>query len=300
MVDGILSGSQELPGSDVSSLRFDGRLVRSGWSFQKAATTKQRTLEALRALTRWAPIPHWRHGLSAQRSETVITAILFTDLADAARRNAARSQEAFRAHHRLLSNAVQLNGGREVKWLGDGLMVAFSSVSDALQAAVAMQQAVRWPVDGIQLAVRVGLDVGETLRENRDHFGTTVVVARRLCDRAEGGQILCSALFADLLGRRKTFAFEPCGKLSIDGVAASVDAREVLYEDRRGRGGAREMARRRRRAGFPRSDERDAEGPAPNDTTPLFGAWHQGETGVASLAAGVRRLLRWIKSRSIC
>src|SRR6185295_12741433 len=96
-------------------------------------------------------------------------------------------------------------------------------------------------------------------RENRDHFGTTVVVARRLCDRAEGGQILCSALFADLLGRRKTFAFEPCGRFSIDGIAASVDAREVLYEDRQGRGASSEMARRRRRAGFLRTGEHDAD-----------------------------------------
>jgi class 3 adenylate cyclase len=298
MLDGVLNGSQEVGGGDVSSLTWEGRSARPEWSFQKAATTKQRTLEALRALTHWAPTPQWRRGLSPQRSETVITAILFTDLADAARRNAVRSQEAFRAHHRLLSGVVQLNGGREVKWLGDGLMVAFSSVSDALQAAVAMQQAARWPVDGIQLAVRVGLDVGETLRENRDHFGTTVVVARRLCDRAEGGQILCSALFADLLGRRKAFPCEPRGELGIDGIAAAVEAREVLYEDRRGRGAWSNTARRRLRASLPRMEEGDVDGPAPNEAPPPFSGGQQGET--ASVVSGARRLLRWIKSRSIC
>ena len=43
-------------------------------------------------------------------------------------------------------------------------------------------------------AVRVGLNVGEPIREEDDYFGTPVVVAKRLCDVADGGQILASDL----------------------------------------------------------------------------------------------------------
>jgi class 3 adenylate cyclase len=199
-----------------------------------------------------------------------------------------------------LSDAAQANGGRDVRWLGDGLMVAFSSVSDALQCAVAVQQAARWPVDGVRLAVRVGLDVGETLRENRDHFGTTVVVARRLCDRAESGEILCSALFADLLGRGRTLRFAPRGKLIIDGVPAGVDACEVLYQDRRARNASESAATRKSRA--PAATLRNGHGTRrlADEPSPRVSARARGGTRSERLSERVSAWLRWIKIRSLC
>jgi class 3 adenylate cyclase len=71
-------------------------------------------------------------------------------------------------------------------------MVAFPSAADARRCAIAMQQASRRPVQGERLTIRVGLNAGEALREAADYFGTPVVIARRLCDRADGGQILCT------------------------------------------------------------------------------------------------------------
>ena len=46
----------------------------------------------------------------------------------------------------------------------------------------------------MRLSVRIGLHVGEPIRDEDDYFGTSVVVAKRLCDRAEGGQIIASEL----------------------------------------------------------------------------------------------------------
>src|SRR5205807_3042307 len=104
--------------------------------------------------------------------------------------------------------------GQEVKNLGDGLMVAFTSVVQALRGAVATQQGVdrhnrRHPEMPIE--VRVGLHVGEPIRDEADYFGTPVVVAKRLCDAAAGGQILASTLVQDLVGHRGGFAFSPYG-----------------------------------------------------------------------------------------
>ena len=56
--------------------------------------------------------------------------------------------------------------------------------------------------------IRVGLHVGEPVRDDDDYFGTAVVVARRLCDMAEGGQILASELMRGL-GRPATRARLP-------------------------------------------------------------------------------------------
>src|SRR6266568_5321920 len=91
-----------------------------------------------------------------------LVTLLFTDLVEStellARTGDEEAQRIFSAHHELLAGAVAEHGGHEVKWLGDGLMVAFPSAADALRAAVAMQQASRRPVAGERLAIRVGLN----------------------------------------------------------------------------------------------------------------------------------------------
>jgi class 3 adenylate cyclase/tetratricopeptide (TPR) repeat protein len=170
--------------------------------------------------------------MTEQTSELVT--ILFTDLVGStellSRAGDEEAQRIFRAHHNLLAEAAAAHGGEEVKWLGDGLMVAFASAAGALRAAIAMQHACRRPVHGEQLAIRVGLNVGEALRETTDYFGLPVVVARRLCDRAQAGQILCTEVVASLLGSRAEFAFCDLGKLELKGVTQAVAAFELRSE----------------------------------------------------------------------
>ncbi|HEV8628016.1 MAG TPA: AAA family ATPase [Acidimicrobiia bacterium] len=163
-----------------------------------------------------------------------VVTILFTDLVGStellARAGDEEAQRIFRAHHTLLAETAAGHGGEEVKWLGDGLMVAFASALDALRAAIAMQQASRRPVSGERLSIRVGLNAGEALRDAADYFGTSVVVARRLCDRADGGQILCTETVAGLLAGRSGFTFSELGKILLKGVPDPVAACEVRYE----------------------------------------------------------------------
>ena len=160
--------------------------------------------------------------------------LLFTDLVNStellSQAGDERAQLIFRVHHKLLSDAVVAHGGHEVKWLGDGLMVAFPSSSDAVRCAIAMQQSARRPVAGARLGLRAGLHVGEALRDEADYFGTAVVVARRLCERAAAGQIIASALVSGLLAGRQNFSFRDLGALELKGFTAPVPACEVLCE----------------------------------------------------------------------
>src|SRR5438093_4099334 len=74
-----------------------------------------------------------------------------------------------REHFELLREPIRATGGREVKNLGDGLMVAFSSASSAVTCAVAMQQQIerRNRSADEQLAIRIGLSMGDaTLEED--------------------------------------------------------------------------------------------------------------------------------------
>jgi class 3 adenylate cyclase len=193
--------------------------------------------------------------MTEQRS-SALTTILFTDLVNSTqlmqRAGDEDAQRIFKAHYQLLRDAVSANGGSEVKSLGDGLMVAFASAADAVRCAIMVQQASRRRVGGERLTVKVGINAGEAMSEGDDYFGTPVVVARRLCDRAGPGQILCSAVIESLLAGRQAFSFHDLGPLELKGIAVPVEAREVAYEtDRAGVlltrtpfvGRAKEMAR---------------------------------------------------------
>ncbi len=176
--------------------------------------------------------------MSEQRA-SALTTILFTDLVNSTqlmqRAGDEDAQRIFKAHYQLLRDAVSANGGSEVKSLGDGLMVAFASAADAVRCAITVQQTSRRGVRGERLAVKVGINAGEAMSEGDDYFGTPVVVARRLCDRAQPGQILCSAVIESLLAGRQAFSFRDFGPLELKGITAPVDAREVAYEtDRTG------------------------------------------------------------------
>ena len=167
------------------------------------------------------------------KAETVT--ILFTDLVGSTellqRTGDERAQHIFKAHHRLLREAVDAHGGHEVKWLGDGLMVAFGSTHDAVNCAIAMQQSSRRPTAGERLEIRAGLNVGEVMVDGGDYFGTPVVVARRLCDRASGGQIFASDMIVRLLdGRGAAIEAKDLGPLELKGITNTVPAVEIIYQ----------------------------------------------------------------------
>ncbi len=163
-----------------------------------------------------------------------LVTILFTDVVGStellSRAGDEEARRIFQAHHQLLSEAVAQHGGDEVKWLGDGLMVAFPSAADALSCAISMQQAAQRPVAGERIAIRVGLTAGEALRDAADYFGTPVVLAKRLCDQADARQILCSEVVAGLLAGRPGFTFAAAGEFELKGLPQPVAAYEVRYE----------------------------------------------------------------------
>jgi class 3 adenylate cyclase/tetratricopeptide (TPR) repeat protein len=172
----------------------------------------------------------------ASRAQTVT--ILFTDLVGSTellqRAGDEHAQVLFNANYLLLREAAAEHGGAEVKSLGDGLMVAFDSVSDAVRCAIVMQQRSRRPVHGEWLRVRIGLNTGEALIDDAsaevDYFGAAVVIARRLCDSARPGQILCSDAAAGQLRGHQTFSFKDIGELSLKGFSTPVATCDVLYD----------------------------------------------------------------------
>jgi class 3 adenylate cyclase len=171
-----------------------------------------------------------RHGM---------VALLFTDLVGSTemlgRLGEDAAEDLRRAHFLMLRQAVGEAGGEEVKSLGDGLMVTFPSSLQAVGCAVAMQQAVaahneKDPERALQ--IRVGIHLGEPVADDDDFFGTPVVVAKRLCDRADGHQILASDLVATMVGSRGGFRVRSAGRLALKGLAEPLPAVVVEWRDR--------------------------------------------------------------------
>jgi class 3 adenylate cyclase/tetratricopeptide (TPR) repeat protein len=169
-------------------------------------------------------------------SSPVTATFVFTDLVDStatsARLGPAAAEELRQKHFRLLRGAVSASGGVEVKNLGDGLMVMYSSPSRALAGAVGMQRAIEHHNRSAAepLSVRIGISLGEAVEEDGDYFGDPVVEASRLCARAEGGQILANDVVRTLVGRQAAQSFVDVGALTLKGLPDPVAAVEVVWE----------------------------------------------------------------------
>jgi class 3 adenylate cyclase len=104
-------------------------------------------------------------------------------------------------HNRIVRSHIERCGGHEVKFQGDGFMVAFAGAGKALGCAVDLQQALdEWSSSGAAepLRVRIGLHTGEVVREDQDFLGRTVNIASRIADQAKGGEVLVSSLLKEL------------------------------------------------------------------------------------------------------
>ena len=150
--------------------------------------------------------------------------VLFTDLVGSTDLLARLGETAFdavrREHFGALRGVIEAHQGNEVKTLGDGILAVFTSASEALAAAVAMQQAAHRQSErtALPISVRVGLALGDISFEEGDIFGTPVVEAARLVGLARGGQILITALVRGVAGARSSVPFTDIGSLDLKGV----------------------------------------------------------------------------------
>ena len=97
--------------------------------------------------------------------------------------------------------AVAVHGGRIVKLVGDGTLVEFSSVVDAVNCALAIQQAPPEEVSSAdtQIALRIGINLGDVIVDGDDIYGDGVNVAARLEQLADPGGICIASVVKDSL-----------------------------------------------------------------------------------------------------
>ena len=165
-----------------------------------------------------------RPDLSASSAPDGTVTIAFTDIEDSLRLNALlgdrRWLDVLHAHNDVIQRVTAEHNGTLVKSQGDGSMLAFASARRALACALAIDRAIAetFTDPGSPIRVRIGMHVGEPVREANDFFGHTVNYAARVASSARGGEILVSSLVHDLLAETGEFAFADARQVELKGI----------------------------------------------------------------------------------
>jgi adenylate cyclase len=137
--------------------------------------------------------------------------------------------ERLKAHRRqLVDPKIKEHHGRIVKTTGDGLLVEFPSVVDAVRCAAEIQRAmvdreIEMTEDG-RIRFRVGINLGDIIVDGDDIFGDGVNVAARLEALAEPGGICISRVVRDQVRDKLPYAFEDMGEQTVKNITRPVRA----------------------------------------------------------------------------
>ena len=150
-----------------------------------------------------------------------------------------------RAHRAILDGLIARYHGRIFNTAGDSVVADFASPVDAVECAVAVQDAiaaenVRHP--GEPMRYRIGVHLGDVIVEGSNLLGDGVNIAARLQGLAEPGGICLSSAVRDQVGTRLPISFVPLGEQRVKNIAEPVRAFKV--DTGQPAGGARQPGRR--------------------------------------------------------
>src|SRR3989440_4623126 len=177
--------------------------------------------------------------LSGERVERRLSAILAADVAGYSRlmgQDETGTLARLRTHRRdFIDPKITEHRGRIVKTTGDGLLLEFPSVVEAVACAVAVQRRIAErnasTPEEQRIVFRVGINLGDVIVEEGDIHGNGVNVAARLEGLAEPGEICVSATVRDHIGDRLDLTFDDLGDQNLKNIARPVKAYRVRVAD---------------------------------------------------------------------
>ena len=134
-----------------------------------------------------------------------LAAIMFTDIVGYTAIMGKDEQKAFELldkNRQIQKPIIEQHNGRWIKELGDGVMASFTTVSDAVNAAIKIQQTCN---ASKQFQLRIGIHLGEVVFENDDVFGDGVNIASRIQAIANPGSIYVSEAVHNSISNKKNF-----------------------------------------------------------------------------------------------
>jgi adenylate cyclase len=174
--------------------------------------------------------------LSEERVERRLAAILAADVAGYSRLmgiDEERTLADLKAHRRaVVDPKITEHRGRIVKTTGDGMLVEFASVVDAVRCAVDIQRQMAERNSNVpaerRIEFRVGLNVGDIIIDDRDIYGDGVNIAARLESLAAPGGICVSRSVRDQVRDRLDFSFEDMGEQQVKNIARPIRTHRIV------------------------------------------------------------------------
>jgi adenylate cyclase len=162
--------------------------------------------------------------MAEQKNNRRLAAILAADVVGYSRMMGADEAGTLFAlrHHReaIFDPAVAEHNGRVFKLMGDGTLVEFPSVVEAVRCAVAIQRAAhsQQPADGPVLTLRIGVNLGDVILDGDDLYGDGINVAARLEPLAEPGGICVASIVIESVGNRIDADFIYSGEVAVKNI----------------------------------------------------------------------------------
>ena len=220
--------------------RLDGALVsairRSG------GVVTPNVKDSVQMLVRSMESQHFPSGsnqpeASYPTSEATAT-IMFTDMVESTammeRLGDRLGRHVMSRHDQIMRRQAAEHHGVEVKSTGDGFMLTFPSVRRGLLCAIAMQEALvksNKEHSESPILVRIGLSVGEPIRDDEDLFGMSVIIASRIATMANSGQVLISQIAYSLVSNGGDFRFRPLDPVELKGIDGAHHLYELLWRN---------------------------------------------------------------------
>src|SRR5918994_1954503 len=176
----------------------------------------------------------WK-GRSMERH---LAAILTVDVVGYSRlmgKDEAGTLAALRKHRKeLIEPKAAQHQGRTIKLMGDGALMEFASVIDAVLFAIDVQMSMRDQVVSPEEAIqfRIGINIGDVIVEGEDIYGDGVNVAARLETLSEPGGVCVSRNVRDQIRDKLDLTLEDLGDIEVKNIARPVRAFRVVLDEK--------------------------------------------------------------------
>ncbi|RVB74250.1 MULTISPECIES: adenylate/guanylate cyclase domain-containing protein [unclassified Mesorhizobium] len=134
----------------------------------------------------------------------------------------------------LIDPAIAKNKGRIIKTTGDGMLVEFQSVTDAVKCAVEIQQRMKRRNSDVpqerRIEFRIGINLGDIIFDDEDIFGDGVNIAARIEQLADVGGICVTAAVATQIADRLEIAMEDLGEKTLKNISRPVRLYRIGFD----------------------------------------------------------------------
>jgi adenylate cyclase len=247
----LLTSALEMLGTDASRARA---FIAKEDEYAKDPKYKSMILVGAKAMERYLTggaagaagalgqsLKAWNTGdTGAGEAQGDNIAIMFTDMVSSVETTQALGDAGMmklvQTHNLIIGAVLKTHRGHQVKHTGDGIMAVFPKVADGVAASCEIQRQIaehNRVTASSHLKVRMGLAVGQPIRDQDDYFGTVVQLAARLCSCAGEAQICVASGIADQVSATRRFSFSSEREVQLKGFAEAQKMRMLLWEQAR-------------------------------------------------------------------